>query len=125
VRAAVIAVAKAGRLVGSRREARGHVVLQTRRGEDGVVQSLVSADFDVLIQDDVATAKLLALRPYGAGAEVSGDGAEEFVAGLREESVSVRPSPSGYEVRAPDVATLTSALQRVERPTTKFRVAVD
>ena len=124
-RAAVIAVAKAGRLVGSRREARGHVVLQTRRGEDGVVQSLVSADFDVLIQDDVATAKLLTLRPYGAGAEVSGDGAEEFVAGLREESVSVHPSPSGYEVRAPDVATLTSALQRVERPTTKFRVAVD
>jgi len=124
-RAAVIAVAKAGRLVGSRREARGHVVLQTRRGEDGVVQSLVSADFDVLIEDDVATAKLLALRPYGASAEVSGDGAEEFVAGLREDSVSVHPSPSGFEVRAPDVAALTSALRRVERPTTKFRVAVD
>lgn len=124
-RAAVVTVAKAGRLVGSRREARGHVVLQTRRGEDGVVQSLVSADFDALIEDDVATAKLLALRPYGASAEVSGDGAEEFIAGLGEESVSVHPSPAGYEVRAPDVATLTSALRRVERPTKRFRVAVD
>jgi primosomal protein N' (replication factor Y) len=123
-RAAVNAVGKAGRLVGSRREGRGHVVLQTRRGDDDVVRALESADFDALIRDDDATAKLLRLSPYGASAEVSGDGAAEFVESLSAQLVEVERTPSGYVVRANDVATLTSVLRRTERPVQKFRVAV-
>jgi primosomal protein N' len=123
-RTAVNAVGKAGRLVGSRRDGRGLVVLQTRRGDDDVVHSLVDGDFDAIIHEDVATARLLSLSPFGASAEVSGEGAESFVAELPTSLVSVHQTPTGYVVRAKEVATLTSSLRGVERPTQKFRVVV-
>jgi primosomal protein N' len=124
-RVAVNAVGKAARLVGSRREARGHVVLQTRRGEDAVIRALELAQFDEIIAEDVATARLLGLSPYGASAEVSGEGAEAFVAPLRDmASVRVVETSSGYQVRAFDATSLTDALRSVERPAQKFRVAV-
>jgi primosomal protein N' len=123
-RTAITAVGKAGRLVGSRRDGRGVVVVQTRRGDDDVVQALVNAEFDTIIRDDVATAKLLSLSPFGASADVSGEGAEAFVAGLSASLVSVDQTPTGYVVRAKEMATLTSALREAERPTQKFRVAV-
>ncbi|HVA53513.1 MAG TPA: hypothetical protein VNF05_08360 [Acidimicrobiales bacterium] len=123
-RSAVNAVGKAGRLVGSRREARGQVVLQTRRGDDDVVRALVGGDFDAIIAEDVATARLLSLNPFGASAEVSGEGAASFVAGLPTTLVDVRETPTGYVVVAKDVVTLSSALRAGERPAQKFRVAV-
>jgi primosomal protein N' len=123
-RTAINAVGKAGRLVGSRRDGRGVVVVQTRRGDDDVVQALMTAEFDTIIRDDVATAKLLSLSPFGASADVSGEGAEAFVAGLSASLVSVHQTPTGYVVRAKEMATLTSALREAERPTQKFRVAV-
>jgi primosomal protein N' len=124
-RAAITAVGKAGRLVGSRREGRGRVILQTRRGDDAVVRALVNAAFDDIITEDVATAELLALSPYSASAEVSGPGASAFVTGLHHAPVSVQATPSGFIVRAPDVTTLTIALRSVDRPPEKFRVAVE
>ncbi|HEV3187920.1 MAG TPA: hypothetical protein VGZ04_07715 [Acidimicrobiales bacterium] len=123
-RTAINAVGKAGRLVGSRRDGRGVVVVQTRRGDDDVVHALVHADFDAIIRDDVATAKVLSLSPFGASADVTGEGAEAFVAGLSTSLVSVHQTPTGYVVRAKEMATLTSALREVERPAQKFRVAV-
>ncbi len=122
--AAVSAVGRAGRLVGSRREGRGHVVIQTRRVRDVVVDALVSGQFDALIEDEVATARLLALPPYGAIASVSGDGALEFVSGLSSPEISVSPSAEGFTLRARDVDTLTSALRAAERPGSRIRVAV-
>lgn len=124
-RRAITAVGRAGRLVGSRREARGVVVLQTRRGDDPVLGALASAQFADLIEEDVATADLLGLAPFRARAEVSGEGAAEFVAGLAGGRVSVTNSPEGYVIVANDVATLTEELRRAPRPTTRFRVAVD
>jgi primosomal protein N' len=124
-RAAIMAVGKAGRLVGSRREGRGQVFLQTRRGDDAVVRALVDANFDDIIAEDVATAELLSLGPYAASADVTGPGSSAFVAGLVDAPVSVRATPEGYIVRAVDVATLTSALRSVDRPTERFRVAVE
>jgi primosomal protein N' (replication factor Y) (superfamily II helicase) len=121
---AITAVGKAGRLVGPRREGRGAVVLQTRRSDDPVIDALVRANFDEIIDDDVKTARLLELAPYGAEADVSGEGAQSFVDGLREYKVSIRPSASGFVVRAADVVTLTAALRAVTRPATKVRVAV-
>ena len=123
-RSAINAVGKAGRLVGSRREGRGHVVLQTRRVDDSVVTAIENADFDAIIADDDALAKLLGLSPYAASAEVSGEGAESFVEGLASLPVEVQRTPTGYVVRASDVVTLTSALRSVDRPAQKFRVAV-
>jgi primosomal protein N' len=123
-RSAINAVGKAGRLVGSRREGRGRVVLQTRRGDDEVVRALVFADFDAIIVEDMLNAELLGLSPYAASAEVSGEGAQSFVEGLTSSSVSVERTPTGYVVRSKDVTALTSALRSVVRPTKKFRVAV-
>ena len=60
-------------------------MLQTRRGDDAVIDALVRANFDAIIDDDVtdrATAR--DSPPYGAEAEVSGDGAAAFVEGLRD-----------------------------------------
>jgi primosomal protein N' len=121
---AITAVGKAARLVGPRREGRGVVVLQTRRGDDPVIDALVRANFDEIIDDDVKTARTLALPPYGAEAEISGEGAEAFVDGVRAYQVSVGTSTSGFIVRAADVATLTNALRAVPRPLAKVRVAV-
>lgn len=123
-RSAITAVGKAGRLVGPRREGRGVVVLQTRRSDDPVIDALVHEKFDAIIDDDVATARLLQLAPYGADAEVSGEGAESFVAELTDAKVSISTATSGFIIRANDVATLTSALRSVPRPLAKVRVAV-
>jgi len=123
-RAAITAVGKAGRLVGSRREARGEVVLQTRRGDDDVVRALRDAHFDAVVADDAASAELLGLAPYGASATVSGEGAGDFVAQLASPVVSVHETPTGYVARAKDVATLTEALRAAPRPTQRLRVAV-
>jgi primosomal protein N' len=122
-RSAITAVGKAGRLVGPRSERRGEVVVQTRRHDDLVVDALVRGQFDDLIADEMATARLLGLAPYGAEAEVSGEGAPEFVAQLTTH-VSVHPFAEGYTVRAPDVATLTAALRAATRPAGKLRIAV-
>jgi primosomal protein N' len=124
-RAAITAVGKAGRLVGSRREGRGSVVIQTRRSDDPVVKALEHARFDELIDEDVTTAQLLELAPYGAVARVSGDAAQEFVAGLNGANVLVQPTPEGFEVRARDVSMLTSTLREAVRPSGKLRIAVE
>jgi primosomal protein N' len=124
-RSAITAVGKAGRLVGSRRDARGSVIVQTRRGDDVVIDALVTAHFDDLVREDVETAELLGLPPYGARAQVTGEGAHDFIEGLRESDVSIVSAPSGFVVRANDVATLSSALRDAPRPASKFRVAVD
>ena len=123
-RAAITAVGKAGRLVGSRGEARGEVVLQTRRGDDEVVTALRGAQFDAVVADDVATAELLGLAPYRASAAISGEGASEFVAQLASERVNVVETSTGYVAQADDVATLTQALRVTPRPTQRLRVAV-
>ena len=120
---AVTAVGKAGRLVGPRRGGSGAVVVQTRRGEDPVLASLVRGDVHDLVLEDVETARLLSLPPYGALAEISGEGAAAFVAALPG-TVRVSPGPSGFQVRAADVTTLTSALAAIPRPSGRFRVAV-
>ncbi|MGD0055979.1 MAG: hypothetical protein ABSC34_11165 [Acidimicrobiales bacterium] len=123
-RSAVTAVGKAGRLVGPRREGRGLVVLQTRRGEDPVLAGLLGGDLSDIIRDDVEVAKLLGLAPYGAFAEVSGEGAEEFVANLRDPAVSVTATATGFELRANDESVLGEALRQTTRPSARVRVAV-
>ncbi len=120
----VYAVGGAGRLVGSRREGRGLVLIQTRRGDDPVLDALVRADFDDLVDEDRATARLLALPPYGAVAEVTGEGAAEFVAGLAGSPWRVSPTPEGFVVRGPNPEELGRALRVLARPAARVRVAV-
>ncbi|HUV57281.1 MAG TPA: hypothetical protein VMV96_00590 [Acidimicrobiales bacterium] len=123
-REAITAVGKAGRLVGARGDGRGRVVLQTRRGEDPVISALKSGEFDSIIEEDLVTARILGLAPFGATASVTGPGAAEFIAQLRSEPVTIDESTDGFVVRSSDVDTLTRALRATPRPTERVRVAV-
>lgn len=123
-REAIVAVGKAGRLVGSRREGRGSVYLQTRRGDDLVVTSLSRGVFDAVVEEDVEMARILGLAPFGAQASVSGPGASEFVDQLRGGPVSVDGANDAFTLRASDVTTLTRSLRSARRPAQKVRVAV-
>ncbi len=63
-------------------------MLQTRRSDDPVDRRpRARGNFDAIIDEDVKTARVLELAPYGAEADVSGEGAEAFVEGLRESPV--------------------------------------
>jgi primosomal protein N' (replication factor Y) len=122
-RAALVAVAKAARLVGSRRDGRGEVVVQTRRHDD-VIDALESGDVAAVIEQDAATAKLLGLPPYGARAQVSGEAASEFVQRLTARDVRVRQVDDSFVVTASDVDTLTRTLRETPRPGGRLRLEV-
>jgi len=123
-RDAVYAVAKAGRLVGGRRDGRGLVVVQTRRGGDDVLQSLRVADFAQFMQDEVVTAELLDLPPFGALAEIGGVAGPAYAAALRDAGVSVQAVGERFVVRAPSNGELRALLARAERPTGAMRLAI-
>ena len=122
-REALLAVAKAGRLVGPRSTNAGVVIVQTRRGDDLVLNALTSGDVTTVMNEEVETAKLLELPPYVAVAEISGEAASTFVAELGD-LVRVSRVGDAYVVRAPDIATLTNALNATARPSGKLRIAV-
>ncbi|MDE3030319.1 MAG: hypothetical protein KGI65_01720 [Acidobacteriota bacterium] len=122
-RQALIAVAKAGRLVGSRREGRGEVLVQTRR-DDEVIDALRRGDVRAIIDDDAATAKLLGLPPFAARAHVSGEGAGDFVHRLDRAAVRVSATADHYVVTAPELDVLIEAINTTERPAARVRVEV-
>ena len=55
-----------------------------------------------MIDEEVETARILGLAPFGAAAVVSGEGASEFVEGLSSTPVVVNPIDAGYVLRAKD-----------------------
>ena len=122
-RQALVAVAKAGRLVGSRREGRGEVLVQTRR-HDEVIDALESGDVRAVVEDDDATARLLGLPPYGARAHVSGEAAAEFVDRLDTEVVRVRRTDEMFVVSAAGVDELTRTISETPRPAGRLRLEV-
>lgn len=122
-RQALIAVAKAGRLVGSRREGRGEVLVQTRR-DDEVIDALRSGDVRAVVEDDDATARLLGLPPYGARAHVSGDAAAEFASRLDSDVVRVRRAGDVFVVSAAHVDELTRVINETPRPSGRLRLEV-
>ncbi len=123
-RQAVGVVGRAGRLVGARREGRGHVVAQTRRGEDPVLRALAEGSFEELLDEELETARVLGLSPFGATASLRGDGADDFAAALDGSRVRVSTGAGGVVVRAPDVETLLTALRAPTRPPS-LRIAVE
>jgi primosomal protein N' (replication factor Y) len=122
-RHALIAVAKAGRLVGSRRDGRGEVIVQTRRNDE-VIDALRRGDVSAVVQDDDATARLLGLPPYGARAHVSGEAAEEFVSRLDAAVVRVRHVDDVFVLSAPSVEELTRCINETARPAGRLRLEV-
>lgn len=123
-RQAVSALARAGRLVGARRAPRGLVMLQTRRSGDVVVTCAVAGNFEPLRLEEIEDARLLGLAPFGARADVAGEGAPAFVAALPDDIV-VRQSGTSFTLGAPNVTRLAEALASTPRPPGSLRVAVE
>ena len=123
-RQAVDVVGRAGRLVGARRAGRGDVIVQTRRGDDLVVRSLVDASFDRLLADEFETARALHLAPFGARATIRGAGAQSFAASLGDVLTVSGDEVHGFVLRARDVNQLVDAMRTVAKPP-DVRVALD
>jgi primosomal protein N' len=122
-RAFVDAVGRAGRLVGSRREGRGSIVVQTRRPDDPVITAVVSEDLTLLSAEEDETAQVLGHAPYAAHAVVSGEGAATFVATVP--NLTVRETSEGFVLRAATMDALVAALNSVPRPAAPIRVSVE
>ena len=123
-RDALRAIARAGRLVGSRAEARGRVVIQTRRGDDAVVRAALLGDPSAVRAAEDEDARELGLPPYGWSASLRGPGADAFVSMLDSQRVRVRRDRDDFQVHASDVATLVEELARHPRPP-GLRIAVE
>ena len=122
-RQALSAVARAARLVGARSEARGSVVLQTRRDDD-VLAALRTSDVRAIRDEERESAEVLGLPPYGALAEISGEGAASFVASLDATRVRVVERDGDFSIRATDSATLCDVLGAGVRGGGRLRLAV-
>jgi primosomal protein N' (replication factor Y) len=123
-RDALSAVAHAARLCGSRREGRGRVVLQTRRSQDDVLSALTFGTIDDILRDDADVAQALALAPYGAVAQISGDGAQIFAEALANSDVAVSRIDDEWTARAKTTELLINRLAATPRPSGRLRVAV-
>ncbi len=123
-RQAVGVVGRAGHLVGARRDGRGSVVVQTRRGQDAVLRSLEEGSFEQLLEDELETARVLGLAPFGAAATLRGEDAAAFALALDGERVRVSVGGQGVVVHARDIETLLDAVNVPSRPAS-VRVAVE
>lgn len=118
-------VARAARLVGSRRTG-GRIVLQTSLGDHPVVRAALEGDPSIVNTSERQRRETLGLPPFSAMAVVEGPGADEFVGALGVSSVSAVPYHGKWLVRAPDHATLSAACAGVTRVAgAKFRIEVD
>ncbi len=123
-RDAVLAVARAGRLVGARTDGRGRVVLQTRRGEDVVLSALSRIDFSALLAEESETAEILSLPPFGALCEVEGEAAAAFLDTMTTTDVVVSTTDKGFVLHADTPQTIAAALRSGTRPPGRLRVAM-
>jgi len=122
-RQAVSAVTRAARLVVASGDAAGTVIVQTRRS-DALITALMSGEVSAIRDEDVVTAEVLGLPPYGASAEISGDGAEGFVASVPMAGLRRSESMGTVTLHAASVDALCNALAQATRTGDRLRLAV-
>lgn len=117
---------RAARLVGPR-ERGGRILLQTFLPHHEVVQAALLADPGRLVDGERERRRMLGLPPYGAYAEVSGSGADEYVASLEpSDRIVVVGADGEYVARGDDWMELGRVLGTGTRPTgSRLRIAVD
>lgn len=117
---------RAARLAG-RRDTGGRVLVQTFVPDHPVLKAALLADPGRLVEAERATRSMLGLPPFGAFAEISGKGADAFVASIPPGEVSVTPVDEGtWFARGADWMTLGTALSAAIRPPgSRLRIAVD
>jgi primosomal protein N' (replication factor Y) len=117
---------RAARLLGPRRR-NGVLLVQTFLPEHEVITALVAGAPELLVDSERTRRRALGLPPYGAIAQVSGQGSSEFATSLQTlDAVQVGQNPEGFLIRAPDTDRLITALWAGERgSTSRLRIAVD
>ncbi|NNE12598.1 MAG: hypothetical protein HKN41_10205 [Ilumatobacter sp.] len=117
---------RAARLVGPRARG-GRLVVQTFLPRHDVVQAALLADPGRLAAAERERRRLLGLPPFGAYAEISGRGSDEFVASITTTSkVQIVGGDGDYVARGPDWDSLADVLGTgVRPPNARLRIAVD
>jgi primosomal protein N' (replication factor Y) len=124
---AIALLARASRIVRGRTES-GGVLVQTRQPEHPVLKAAVTAEPERLTSADVQMRRDLALPPFSAVAQISGDAAPAYVerlAGQIGVEVVGPDNRDAYLVRAPDHQTLCDALAATEKTAGRLRISVD
>ncbi|HEY8058114.1 MAG TPA: hypothetical protein VID94_05150, partial [Acidimicrobiales bacterium] len=120
---ALALLARASRILGGRRRD-GRLVLQTRLPEHEVVQAALHADPSRVSAAERDRRRILGYPPSTAMAAVSGAAADEYVLGVDDLDL-LGPRDGTWLLRAPDHATLLSALEQAPRPAGRLRLDVD
>jgi primosomal protein N' (replication factor Y) len=123
---AMALLVRAARLVGPRSRG-GRILVQTFLSDHPVLRAAVGADPGKLVDTERATRTLLQLPPYGAYAELSGAGSDEFVASLPSTTdVTIVGGNERWVARSGDWMTLGAHLNHgVRPPGSRLRIAVD
>ena len=123
---ALALLVRAARLVGPR-DRGGRIIVQTFLPHHDVVQAALLADPGRIVGGEQERRRMLGLPPYGAYAEISGSGSDEFVAGLEPTpGVTIAGDGEQYVARADDWMELGRVLTAGERPPgSRLRIAVD
>ena len=120
---ALALLARASRILGGRRRD-GRLVLQTRLPEHEVVQAALHADPSRVSAAERQRRRTLGYPPSTAMAAVSGAAADEYVLGVEGVDL-LGPRDGTWLLRAPDHATLLSALEQAPRPAGRLRLDFD
>jgi primosomal protein N' (replication factor Y) len=125
--AALALVGRASRIVRGRTE-EGSVLVQTRQPDHPVLAAALAADPTRVSELDHELRGELRLPPFSALAQVTGDGAHDYVEQLRGQigiDVIGPDARGGFLVRAADHVLLCNSLANAQRPAARVRVAVD
>ena len=123
---AMALLARAARLVGPR-SGGGRILVQTRQPDHPVLRAAGAADPGLLSSHDRELRRRLGFPPFGALAEVAGAAAGVFMERLgRPDGLELSALGEGrWVVRAADRTLLLDALNAVERPPGRLRLAID
>jgi primosomal protein N' (replication factor Y) len=123
---AMALLVRAARLVGPRAHG-GRILIQTFQARHEVVQAALHADPDRLVASDRERRQMLGLPPFGAYAEISGAGSDEFVASmLPNDEVVIVGADGEYVARSDDWMVLGRTISSGTRPSgARLRIAVD
>jgi len=123
---AMALLVRAARLVGPRQRG-GRVLIQTFQARHEVVQAALHADPGRLVASERERRRMLGLPPFGAYAEISGAGSDEFVRSIPpNDDVVIVGGHGEYAARSDDWMVLGRTIGSGTRPPgARLRIAVD